>query len=211
MNIHQLRLYFGEGLLGTLGEQHRKQRKMINPVFSPKHLQEMVPIFYNVTYKLRDAILAQVKAGPQEIDMVHWFGRTALELIGQSGIGYSFDNLDEGPPHPYSLAVKSLVPTVTRLQALLPLLPYVSELGTPAFRRALVERIPSEDVQNVRRIVDMMEEVSRDIVHSKQRNNGDASGQVGAGKDIMSILLRANREAIQEDRLTDSEVIAQVT
>ncbi|KAF7974851.1 hypothetical protein HWV62_11087, partial [Athelia sp. TMB] len=152
---------------------------------------------------LRDAILAQVKAGPQEIDMVHWFGRTALELIGQSGIGYSFDNLDEGPPHPYSLAVKSL--------AFLPLLPYVSELGTPAFRRALVERIPSEDVQNVRRIVDMMEEVSRDIVHSKQRNNGDASGQVGAGKDIMSILLRANREAVQEDRLTDSEVIAQVT
>ena len=37
--------------------------------------------------KLRDTILGRVKAGPQEIDMLQWFGRTALELIGQSGLG----------------------------------------------------------------------------------------------------------------------------
>lgn len=37
--------------------------------------------------KLRDAILSRVTAGPQEIDMLHWFGRTALEFVGQSGLG----------------------------------------------------------------------------------------------------------------------------
>jgi cytochrome P450 len=35
------RLIFGHGLLGTLGEQHRKQRKMLNPVFSIVHMREM--------------------------------------------------------------------------------------------------------------------------------------------------------------------------
>ncbi|KAF7973852.1 hypothetical protein HWV62_14150 [Athelia sp. TMB] len=193
MSIHQRRLFFGEGLLGTLGEQHRKQRKMLNPVFSPKHLQDMVPIFYNVTYKLRDAISARVKADPQEIDMVQWFGRTALELIGQSGLGYSFDNLDEGPPHPYSLAIKNFM------------------LGTPALRRAVVERMPSADVQDVVRIVDVMENTSHDIVRSKQANGAHGTEHVGGGKDIMSILLKANGEAAEEDRLTDAELIAQVT
>ena len=34
--------------------------------------------------------------------------RTALELIGQSGLGYSFDPLtDDGVPHPYGKAAKS--------------------------------------------------------------------------------------------------------
>ena len=36
-------------------------------------------------------------------------GRTALELIGQSGLGYSFDPLTEdGVPHPYGIAAKRL-------------------------------------------------------------------------------------------------------
>jgi hypothetical protein len=39
-----------------------------------------------------------------------WMTRTALELIGQSGLGYSFDPLTEdGKQHPYSKAVKQLV------------------------------------------------------------------------------------------------------
>jgi hypothetical protein len=36
--------------------------------------------------------------------------RTALELVGQSGLGYSFDPMVEGvDPHPYSKSIKQLV------------------------------------------------------------------------------------------------------
>ncbi|KAL9711346.1 hypothetical protein Ac2012v2_005890 [Leucoagaricus gongylophorus] len=35
------KLFFGEGLLSTLGEQHKKQRKMLNSVFSTGHMREM--------------------------------------------------------------------------------------------------------------------------------------------------------------------------
>jgi len=34
-----------------------------------------------------------VKDGSKEIDVLRWMSRTALELIGQSGMGYSFDSL----------------------------------------------------------------------------------------------------------------------
>ncbi|KZP14916.1 cytochrome P450 [Athelia psychrophila] len=209
--IHANKLMFGEGLLGTLGAQHRKQRKMLNPVFSPRHLQEMVPIFHSVSHKLRDAILSRVTAGPQEIDMLHWFGRTALEFVGQSGLGYSFDNLDDGPPHPYALSVKSFFPALFRLQLLQHLVPYMPELGPPSLRRAFVKLVPSADVQNLRKIVDMMDKTSHEIVQSKQQGGLAEHERVGGGKDIMSILLEANKAAAEEDRLTEAEVIAQVT
>ena len=40
---------------------------------------------------------------------MHWTGRTALELIAQSGLGYSIDSLSRDTDiHPYSTAVKDV-------------------------------------------------------------------------------------------------------
>ena len=43
-----------------------------------------------------------------EADMYLWMGRCALELIGQAGLGYSFDPLTADKPDAYAMAVKSL-------------------------------------------------------------------------------------------------------
>ncbi|KAJ3899493.1 cytochrome P450 [Lentinula edodes] len=91
-------LLLGKGLLNTTGEHHRKQRKMLNPVFSIAHMRSMMPIFHTVVDQLRDALLHRVQNGPREIDLLEWMARTALELIGQSGFGYSFDNHQENHP-----------------------------------------------------------------------------------------------------------------
>ena len=63
-------LHFGPGLLGTLGksygipntrlpklisasgDHHRKQRKLLNPVFSIAHMRRMIPIFTNIGHKV---------------------------------------------------------------------------------------------------------------------------------------------------------------
>ena len=45
-----------------------------------------------------------------KIEVLSWMTRTALELIGQSGLGYSFDPLTEdGDKHIFSKSVKELV------------------------------------------------------------------------------------------------------
>ena len=36
----------------SLGEHHRKQRKLLNPVFSAKHMRSLTPVFYKVTDKV---------------------------------------------------------------------------------------------------------------------------------------------------------------
>jgi len=44
-----------------------------------------------------------------QIDLMHWMTRLSLELIGQSGLGYSFDDLTENAiPHRYAEVSKLL-------------------------------------------------------------------------------------------------------
>ncbi|RPD79153.1 cytochrome P450 [Lentinus tigrinus ALCF2SS1-7] len=213
-----LRVILGPGLLGTLGEQHRRQRKMLNPVFSTKHLREMTPIFYSVIHKTRDAILQRVRSGAKdgvELDMLSWMGRTTLEILGQAGLGYSFDPLTEDRPDEFANAVKDLFPQLVNTSIARVLLPYVANLGPAAFRRRVVEMTPSKTIQRLKDISDIMHERSVLIYNEKkaalEKGDDALKHQIGEGRDIMSILLRANVMAAEEDKLPDDELIGQVS
>lgn len=41
--------------------------------------------------------------------MITWMGRTALELVGQAGLGYSFDPLTEEAQDLFGTALKSFM------------------------------------------------------------------------------------------------------
>lgn len=207
---------FGPGLLATQGDHHRKQRKMLNPVFSTAHMRNMVPIFNDVTKKLGTAIRIKLANGPQEIDILHWMSRAALEMIGRSGLGYSFDPLVEGiKPHPYSEAIKNYIPSTAALA--FPreyLLPIFSKIGSPRFRRAAIDFIPWKRLHKLRDIVNVMSQTSIEIFEQKKKaleGEDDFAGQSEQGKDIMSILMRANLQASEADRLSDEEVLGQVS
>ncbi|KAG0706187.1 cytochrome P450 [Suillus ampliporus] len=209
------KVIFGDGLLSTLGEHHRKQRKLLNPVFSISHVREMVPTFLQVTKCLRDGIVAQVEHGPREINMLEWLNRTALELVGQSGLGYSFDCLKEGYTIPYSIAVKNLMPSIVKVSVARQFLPFLIHVGPPNFRRFIVNIFPWKALKEISGIIDVMDKTSAKVFEEKKRavleGNEASLHQIGQGKDIMSILLRANMNASVEDRLPDSELVAQMS
>ncbi|KAI0373129.1 cytochrome P450 [Pilatotrama ljubarskyi] len=213
-------LFIGPGLLATLGEQHRRQRKMLNPLFSAEHLREMTPIFTHVIHRnlsqLEEAIASRVKDGPQEIDVLGWMGRTALELIGQGGLGHSFDPLTEDVADEFTDSVKAYFPVQSDLPLLMRrLLPLAHRMGPAWFRRRAVKWIPNSAAQQMREISHALHASSLQIVNEKkaavERGDEALKQQVGEGKDIMSVLLRANMNASEEDRLQDEEVIAQVS
>ena len=66
-------------------------------------------IHWLILTKLQIAIASRLENGPCEIDVMYWMGRTALEIVGQAGLGHSFDPLVEGRENQYGEAVKSLV------------------------------------------------------------------------------------------------------
>jgi len=209
-------LYFGAGLLATLGEKHRRQRKLLNPAFSTAHLRSLVPIFYQVTHRFRGAIAKKTKDGPQELDMLHWLSRVALEYIGQGGLGYSFEDFDDnGSPNEYTRAVKEFGMTLFSLGVYLPWIPLLKKIGSPRFRRFLIDLLPSKRVRKVKNIVDIMDNTSKAVLEMKKASlfQGDevVSEQVHVGKDIMSVLLRENILAEEADRLPDDELTGQMS
>ncbi|KAI0355165.1 cytochrome P450 [Trametes cingulata] len=205
----------GPGLLATVEQQHRRQRKMLNPLFSAKHLREMTPIFNGIINKLQEAIATRVKAGTEEIDVLGWMGRTALELIGQGGLGHSFDPLTEDVADEFADAVKAYFPVLQQLELPRMLLPKLVKIGPAWFRRKVVELIPYAPLQRILQISNALHSRSLQIYNEKKEAlaKGDEAlkQQVGEGKDIMSVLLRANMAASEDDRLPDEEVIAQVS
>ena len=46
-------LLLGPGLLSTTGARHKRQRKMLNPVFSAAHMRSLTPLFHDVAGKVR--------------------------------------------------------------------------------------------------------------------------------------------------------------
>ncbi|KAJ8521037.1 hypothetical protein ONZ45_g2214 [Pleurotus djamor] len=209
-------LLFGPGLLSTLGDVHRKQRKMLNPVFSIGHMRQMVPTFYGVVNKLRDTLAERCAQGPKEMDMLKWMSRAALELISRSGLGHSFDPLeDDEVPHPYIVVMKKLQPTLFGMIIVRNFLPWVVKVGPPSFRRWLLNVVPWERLHQVRDMSDFMHNTSVEIWRSKKAamEKGDAAvlDQIGQGKDIMSILMRANIEAADEDKLPEDQLIGQIS
>ena len=150
----------------------------------------------------------------QQIDIIHWTTRLALELIGQSGLGYSFDDLEEDSiPHPYVLASKQL--TFVHLSTLYPqiltedhrstvnatafqdniVMPFIARLGTPNFRRFLVENSPLKLVKDMKALIDVLHNTSVEIYEAKkhafQQGNEELAAQIVQGKDIISILSTA--------------------
>lgn len=122
-----------------LGANHRKQRKMLNPVFSVKHLRSITTIFYSVvhrvcTYKQRcnarkpdlspnllqmsNGIETEVGNKVTTVDIMAWLSRAALELVGQGGLGVSMDTLGDPTPNPLADSVKMMMWVSFRLISL---------------------------------------------------------------------------------------------
>ncbi|KAE9394010.1 cytochrome P450 [Gymnopus androsaceus JB14] len=203
----------------VLGHHHQKQRKMLNPIFSAAHMRDMVPTFFEVSHKLENALKNQLQSGPQiqDVDVLSWMGRTALEIMGQAGLGYSFDPLtNEESAHPYIGIMKELLPAFMRMQFWnMNVLPYVWKIGPASFRRFIVGLLPLKDAHHLRDMADYMYNVGGEIFESKklalEKGDEAVSQQIGRGKDLISILMKENMKASEEDRLEDSEVLAQVS
>ena len=181
--------------------------------------------------------------------------RTALELIGQSGLGCSFDSLTEDVPHPYSIAAKSFsyvdFPGITARYSIADkhtrptlfkmtfsrayLLAPSLKIGTPKFRRFVMNLLPWKNLHGMRDIVDVLTRTAVDIFEEKKQalEKGDdvVTQQIDKGKDIISILsayqsrfldiivvdafascvVRANMSASEEDKLSEEELLGQVS
>ncbi|KAJ7857463.1 hypothetical protein B0H14DRAFT_2578354 [Mycena olivaceomarginata] len=182
-NLYGSLVLFGEGILVTSGEQHKKQRKMLNPAFSAAHLRQMVltgtsnevPIFFDVGKRVSHSIVPSNPQSNLAFRMVpkrsiSWYiplgsstrplNHPALDDADRAGThrpGHSFDSLDTDEIPPYITSVKQLQVTVHKMAlGMKYILPWVTKLGTPNFRRLIVNIFPWQTLHEGRDIADTL-------------------------------------------------------
>ncbi|KXN82905.1 Cytochrome P450 4F22 [Leucoagaricus sp. SymC.cos] len=142
--------------------------------------------------------------------------RTALELIGQSGMGYSFAALaDNQEEHPYLRAMKRFILLIRGLFCFFTnrfVSPLAAKFNFPHVKRYIVEHILMRKVQEIKESVDLIYRNSLEIIKAKEDaiNSSDPTvvQEMKEKKDIISILMRANSQA---NRLSDEELYGQVS
>lgn len=160
--------------------------------------------------------------------------RIALELIGQTGLGFSFDPLTgEEPTHQYTKAVKGFGYVFSRSQShmtkvnnktihdsealyklryAIPLFATsMRKIGSPRFRRFMVDIFPWQGLHDARDIIDIMDQTCKEILGEKKEAlaAGDEalSAKIGQGKDIMSILSESHDDILDMSLLTTSDCV----
>ncbi|KAH9003045.1 cytochrome P450 [Lactarius hatsudake] len=194
------KLMFGEGLISTFGEQHRKQRKILNPVFSRANMRELLPVVHPIASKMRS----------REIDVLPWMSRGALDYISQGCLGYSFNALEPTQSHSFAEAIRSLAsPTALKLILLRPFVPFIVRNMSLYWRNKLVDWLPIKALRDLRRIVRVMDGASNAILFEEEGGAGGGEGNLGdhmKRKDIMTILRASNLF----NELTEAELIGQM-
>jgi hypothetical protein len=73
----ELALILGKGVLFAEGDDHRRQRRIMQPAFSPAHIRELVPQFFERTHKVRfpSLIYSHSSRSQSRHPSRHLFGR----------------------------------------------------------------------------------------------------------------------------------------
>lgn len=102
----------GNGLLTAEGHDHKRQRKLLNSSFSPSAVRDMVPIFFEKGYQLRDKLLSMIDdesvetaptptlesdrvKGGRKMDVAKYLAQATLDIIGIAGFDYDFNALTD--------------------------------------------------------------------------------------------------------------------
>ncbi|KAG1723805.1 cytochrome P450 [Suillus lakei] len=222
------KLVFGEGLISTLGEQHRKQRKMLNPVFSTSNMRELLPTIQPISHQLKSILRSNLYAhNSVELDMLPWLSRSSLDCVCEGVLGYHSAALDTGNENEYTEALRMLGPSISKTMLFRPFVPTFVRSVSFYWRKKIVDWLtiswlPTQTMRNfreLRRIVEIMDSASRNIFQEKKdaleilssvpSQSHDISGET-KGKDIMSIMLKANASSSEGDRLSDAELLGQM-
>lgn len=187
------------------GDVHRKQRKMLNPAFSHKHIKEMVSTMAvpaEMLGRMWEERVDQSEDGCVEFDVARDLGACTLDIIGRAGFGYDFQALtvpDNELSHAYRQLFVSASPMIQLLRLFVPF--YVD--------------IPFKHNRIRKQSARTIDQVTTRIIQEKRAQIVEGKGVVveGDGKDLMSILIRANEQVgtLDDGKLTDTELKAQVS
>ncbi|KAG9124291.1 cytochrome P450-dit2, partial [Ceratobasidium sp. 392] len=156
---------------------------------------------------VRDKAVA--RGQPFEVDVYKYMNSSALELIGQAGLGYSFGSFN-GRRDAYSTAIKHLLPALTLAGPFLPFLVVFRNLGSARFRQWIAKTAPFKVVRDLRKLVNVQHDQAHEVLAARRgvlETGESLNNTAGSGNDILTLLVRANEKLPKDSQMSQDEMI----
>ncbi|KAK0442286.1 cytochrome P450 [Desarmillaria tabescens] len=200
--IFILDLIVGKGLSSVDEETHHRQRKILNPAFSPAQFRKAQAIFQHCCDKLVNSMKESLTAsGTNEaINILQWTSKVALDIIGLASFRYDFGSLDGrntelGQVMRHLFTASQSNPTAFELilVTLMRMLPH-STLG-------LLRLIPTREIRLLTSVGTVAKKTAREVI----AGHDEAQAPEGDG-DVVDVLARARLAG----KMQDDEIEAQL-
>ncbi|CAK5266464.1 unnamed protein product [Mycena citricolor] len=198
--LSTLREILGDGILA---------RKILSPAFGPQQLRVMNEVFVEKGNLLCEMLAKEVETagGTLKTDVSDWFRQVTLDIIGEAGFGYQFNSLEShGKEEGELSAVFSQLlydPNINfyrTFQAAQAVVPILRVLPLPGWT---LTRYANKKLRAIGKEL---------LKKSKAESAALGSKDLGSGRDLLSLLVKANMssEVSDSQRMSDDEVIAQI-
>ncbi|KAK7952862.1 cytochrome P450 [Apiospora saccharicola] len=198
--------FLGMGLVLAETEQHRAQRRVFLPIFAPRHVREMYPIFWAKTREVTQKLVGIIESSGAEgrsnervavLEVGHWSSRAALDIVTMATLGKDFGSVE----NEHSLLAKSyrnaLEPTRGHL---------VQAMFKLFFPSWIVDNMPNRWNRALAEYVPIFRGTCRDLLIEKRKAASDETIKT-KGKDLLSLCFQYEESA----RADEEELIDQLT
>ena len=187
----------GPGLVLVNGDEHKRQRKMLTPVFTAKNVKELYPLFWAKSKELAQRISESVfspavtdvsklaSKGSGCIDISDWASRAALDVITVSALGRDWGSI-ANPDGELCRTYHSLFQLGQAATMIALIKSFVPEW--------IVRLIPLANKSGMDSAADTVKSTCREVVREKMAKL--EKGQL-TDVDLLSVLLRGGE--IKED------------
>ncbi|CAB4478310.1 cytochrome P450 [Rhizophagus irregularis] len=187
--------FIGRGLALSEGEDHKRQRKMMNPAFTHSNIKKMLPTITQMSSKLISVIEDKINLGESNIILTPYISQATLDIIGLVGFNYEFNSLKS--PNELADAYKTLISPPTILHIIYSRLSYYFPF---------IRSIPIEINKSFINACAVIERESKNLVKRKYKE-----AEIGELKDdLLSVLIKLNKTLPIEEKLTDEELKYQI-
>jgi hypothetical protein len=222
----EFEMFIGDGIVVAEGEDHKRQRKIMNPAFGLIPIREMCKTFVEKAKEVKEGIesLFDYKDGQDmsqlekevdvkgrdyvETDMVSWISRAALDIIGLTGFNHNFNSVKS-----HSKKTKGSL-SDDELYTALEEIFVATQLG---FRFMFLKIwIPwlrlwkwDKTSKMLRRSHAIMNRIGKKLVDEKVQAIKEGTVD-GREKDLLTLLIKANLQEVEGKKMTEKEVLNQI-
>ncbi|KAJ7587844.1 cytochrome P450 [Mycena floridula] len=200
---------FGHGILTAEGDVHRRQRKSLNPSFSPATIRGITSMFYDAGYKsqVKAAWDLQLDADTQDfiiIDVQKWMTSVALDSIGMGGFSHDFGTLTGKRPL-IETALESFGTNVGNRAPLSPL-SFIEVVGHVF---PVLLKLPIGQGTLVRKLKASLDDVGTELVDRVRKEQDDVEGKQSGDRSVIGTLIKS-AGTNTEMHLTQAEIQGQM-